>query len=132
LNASGRKETSPARTRLAQLLRYAHQKRNGQYRLLLQLLDQSVEIRQAVLVENYGHIHERWQQIIWQIRRMLEDGKAKSAFDRAISTELMFCLFMDLLTLSGREPLTATLSAEELFAQAQHVFFEGIDSQERE
>ena len=65
------KETSPARTHLAQLLRYAHQERNGQHRLLLQLLDQNVEICQAVLVENYGHIHERWQQIIWQIRRML-------------------------------------------------------------
>lgn len=119
-------ETLPARTRLEKLLHYVYQERLGQHRPLLQLIDQSAEIRQAILLGKQGHIYERWQQITLQIRRMLEDGKAEGAFDQAISTELMLCLFMQMLKLSGRESLMAALSAEELCAQVKRVFFEGI------
>jgi AcrR family transcriptional regulator len=126
------RETLPARARLEQLLRYVCQERRGQHRPLLQLIDQSVEIRQAVLAGKQGQIYKRWQQITLQIRGMLEDGKAEGAFDQTISTELMLCLFMDMLTLSKREPLTATLSSTELFAQVKRVFFEGIASRKRE
>lgn len=122
----------PARTRLEQLLRYVYQERRGQYRPLLQLIEQSVEIRQAVVAGKQGHIYKRWQQITLQIRRMLEDGKAEGVFDQAISTELMLSLFMDMLTLSKREPLTAALSSEELFVQVKRIFFEGIVSRKRE
>ncbi len=122
------REASPARTRLEHLLRYVYQERGGQHRFLLQFLDQSVEGRQAIVAGKHGHIAERWQQITSQIRGMLEDGKAEGAFDQAISTELMLCLFLELLTLGGREPLTTTLSAEELFAQVNRVFWKALSA----
>lgn len=121
-------ETLPARTRLEYLLRYVYQERGGQHKFLLQFIDQSVEGRLALMAGKHRHIYERWQQITRQIRKMLEDGKAEGAFDQAISTELMLCFFLDLLTLGGREPLTATLSAEELFAQVKHIFLKALSA----
>ncbi|HZR38912.1 MAG TPA: helix-turn-helix domain-containing protein [Ktedonobacteraceae bacterium] len=126
------REPGSARSRLEQLLHYVYQERPGQHRPLLQLVDQNAEIRQAIITGKQGSIYERWQQITHQIRRMLEDGKAEGEFDPVISTELMLCLFIDMLTLSGRQQLTATLSAEELFAQVKRVFFEGIVSRKLE
>jgi TetR/AcrR family transcriptional regulator, fatty acid metabolism regulator protein len=119
-------ESLPARTRLEHLLHYVYQERGGQHRFLLQFIDQSVEGRQSLVSGKHRHIYERWQQVTRQIRRMLEDGKAEGAFDQAVSTELMLCLFLELLTLGGREPLTATLSAEELFTQVKRVFLKAL------
>jgi len=122
------REALPARTRLERLLHYVYQERGGQHKFLLQFIDQSIEGRLSLMAGKHRHIYERWQQITYQIRRMLEDGKAEGAFDQAISTELMLCLFLDLLTLGGREPLTATLSAEELFAQVKRVFLKALSA----
>lgn len=118
-----------ARQKLVCIIHYVYGEYRGEHRHLLQLLRKNGELSQRLRIKK-GQSGERIDQVIGQIRRILEEGKAEGLFTTTIATDLMLHLFLHLLSLSGDEHLSSPQEGtpEELIAQLEHLLFQGIQS----
>lgn len=121
---------SNAREKLERILYYAYGEQRGAHTQLLRLLRNNEELSQRLHVKK-GQARERINQAIGQIGCILEAGKAAGLFETAIATDLMLRMFLHLLSLSSEEHfgLTQQETPEELVAQLERLFFEGIQAQ---
>lgn len=123
--------TSPssARQKLERILHYIYGEQRGAHVRLIQLLQNNEDMSQRLQTRK-GQAGERIDQAIGEIRSILEEGKAEGLFDTTIATELMLHLFLHLLSLSRLEQIVGPHqeTPEELIAQIERLFFEGIQS----
>lgn len=120
-----------ARQKLESILSYVYGEHRGEHVHLLQLLRRNADLSQRLQAKQ-GHSRERMDQVIQQLRRILEDGKAEGLFTTAVTTDLMLHLFLHLLSLSGDEhlPSLSEEKPEELISQLEHLLFLGIQKEE--
>ena len=121
---------SNAREKLERILYYAYGEQRGAHTQLLRLLRNNEELSQRLQARK-GQARERVNQAIGQIGGILEAGKAEGLFDTTIATDLMLHMFLHLLSLSGEEHFGLAQkqeTPEELVAQLERLFFEGIQA----
>jgi AcrR family transcriptional regulator len=118
-----------ARQKLVRIIYYVYGEHRGEHRHLLQLLRNNGELSQRLQIKK-GQSRERMDQVIGQIRGILEEGKAEGLFTTAIATDLMLHLFLHLLSLSEDEHLSGPQegTSEELISQLERLLFQGIQS----
>lgn len=120
--------SSNAREKLERIFHYIYIEQRGAHMQLLRLLRNNEELSQRLQARK-GQARERIDQAIGQIGGILEVGKTEGLFDATIATGLMLRVFLHLLSLSGEEQFGLTQmqdTPEELIAQLERLFFEGI------
>lgn len=120
---------SNSRQKLERILYYMYGEQREAHAHLIQLLHNNADMNQR-LQSRKGQTGERIDQAIDKIRSIFEEGKAEGLFDPTIATELMLHLFLHLLSISRLEQIVGPhlKTPEELIAQLEHLFFEGIQS----
>ncbi len=118
-----------ARGKLERILQYVYLERSGLHAQLLQIISYGGEMREALK----GRLRERLERLTVDITKLLEEGKVRSEFRAALSTELMLQTFMHILFLNKYELLLQKehLSTEDLVAQVAQIFFDGIASKQQ-
>jgi TetR/AcrR family fatty acid metabolism transcriptional regulator len=118
-----------ARGKLERILQYVYLERSGLHAQLLQIISYGGEMREALK----GRLRERLERLTVDITKLLEEGKARSEFRAALSTELMLQTFMHILFFNKYELLLQKghISTEDLVAQVAQIFFDGIASKQQ-
>lgn len=118
-----------ARGKLEAILRWVYREQPGDRAHLLQFFYSNEDIRR-ILFEKKAQLRERSEQFTTQLNAIMEQGQAAGEFDPAISASLMVTNFVFWLA-PGRYRyaqigLGERLSPDELMAQVEHIFFDGI------
>lgn len=118
-----------ARQKLEHIMAYIYGEHRGEHMYLLQLLHRNGDLSQRLLARK-GSSGERIDQLVGQIRSILEEGKADGLFTTALSTDLMVHFFLHVLSFCGDEHLPDQPEGAPtgLIPQLEHLLFRGIQS----
>lgn len=118
-----------ARQKLEHILFYVYGEHRREHGYLLQLLRRNGDLNLRLQAKK-GLSGEHVDQVVDQIRRIFEEGKAEGIFATNVTTDLMVHFFLHLLSLSGDEhlPEQQERTLEELIPQLEHLLFRGIQS----
>jgi TetR/AcrR family fatty acid metabolism transcriptional regulator len=122
-------EPESARSKLERILHAVHVEQHGMRMQLNRLLESNEDLHRKAQ-EHKGKLRARVDKARQEIGRILEEGKANGIFDTTISTELMVQTFLHLLSIRKQERLFTEehLTPEEVVAQMERLFFQGITS----
>lgn len=118
-----------ARQKLGHIMSYVYGEHRGEHIYLLQLLHRNRELSQRLQAKK-SRSGERINQVIAQIRCIVEEGKAEGCFTTTVATDLIVHFFLHMLAYSGDEHLPDQLEGmpEEFVPQLERLLFQGIQS----
>ncbi|HEY7415006.1 MAG TPA: helix-turn-helix domain-containing protein [Ktedonobacteraceae bacterium] len=115
--------------KLERIMSYVYGEHRGEHIYLLQLLRRNGELSQRLQAKK-SRSAERLNQVVGQIRRIVEEGKAEGRFTTTVATDLIVHFFLHMLAFSGDEHLLdgPERMPEELVPQLERLLFQGIQS----
>lgn len=118
-----------ARQKLEHIISYVYGEHRGEHIYVLQLLRRNGELSQRLQAKK-GRSGERIDQVVAQLHRILEEGKAEGFFTTSIATDLMVHFFLHMLVFFGDEHLPDQSEGmpEEFVTQLECLLFQGIQS----
>ncbi|MBV9259518.1 MAG: TetR/AcrR family transcriptional regulator [Ktedonobacteraceae bacterium] len=124
------KEQTPG-AKLKALLLFVHAGFFSKQTQLLASMYNGVDLKR-LLAEKGGCMSDLWENLVFRVKQLLEDGKARGEFDSSIPTKVMLLSFFSMFSpkVYDRMLLGEDISREDVINYQWHIYVNGIATPE--